>query len=256
MSTEFLSNLVITKVYSVSTLYTPANTKQKRNDRSRWAILIKYEGETVYTSGGKSFLSDLHHIILLPKGCSYHWHCTKSGHFSVIEFESALTYCEPVSLTVKDSEEILKIFKNLEYKRNLKEPMVDLESIRDTYSVLLAITQSERGRYLPTEKQLKIAPAVEYISKHYNECITNDDLAALTGLSNVYFRKLFTSIIGVSPIAYVHRLRIKKAKEMLRSDYSTLSDMAQSLGYANLYDFSRDFKKHTGVSPSKYMGRE
>ena len=42
---------------------------------------------------------------------------------------------------------------------------------------------------------------------------------------------------------------IKKAKEMLKSDYGTLSDIALSIGYSSLYDFSRDFKKHTGTSP-------
>ena len=94
---------------------------------------------------------------------------------------------------------------------------------------------------------------MEYISQNYNKKIINDELAALTGLSTVYFRKLFTDIIGVSPIAYVHKLRVEKAKEMLKSDYGTLSDMAQSLGYPSLYDFSRDFKKHTGVSPSRYQ---
>ena len=130
--------------------------------------------------------------------------------------------------------------------------MLELESIRDTYSILLTLAQEEPKQYLPTKKQQKIAPAIEYISAHYNESITNDKLAEITGLSNVYFRKLFADIVGTSPITYVHKLRIEKAKEMLKSDYGTISDIAQSLGYPNLYDFSRDFKKHTGVSPSMY----
>ena len=254
MNTSFLANLVITKVHSASTLYTPQNTKLKRNDRQRWAVVIKYEGETVYTSGEKCFLSNLAHVVILPKGCSYDWQCTRSGHFSIIEFESEPTFYEPISLSGKNGEKILKMFKDLEYKRNLKKPMVEVESIRDTYTILLALTQEMSERYLPTEKQQKIAPAIEYISQHYNENITNDALATITGLSTVYFRKLFTSIMGVSPITYVHRFRIEKAKEMLKSDYGTLSDMAQSLGYTSLYDFSRDFKKHTGVAPSKYDG--
>ena len=255
MRIDILSDLVITKVYSVSTFYTPEKTKLKRNDRKRWAVVIKYEGETVYNSNGKRFLSDIDHIVILPKGCSYDWLCTRSGHFSIIEFESEPTFCEPISFSVKNGEKILKMFKDLEYKRNLKRSMVELESIRDTYSILLALEQSVATRYLPTKKQQKIALAVEYIFQHYTENITNDALATITGFSTVYFRKLFTSMMGVSPITYVHRFRIEKAKEMLKSDYGTLSDVAQSLGYSSLYDFSRDFKKHTGVAPSKYEGR-
>jgi len=109
--------------------------------------------------------------------------------------------------------------------------------------------ESER---LDTEKQKKIAPALEYISKHYNEKITNEALASVSGLSVVYFRKLFAAGMGVSPIAYARKLRIEKAKEMLKSDYGSISDVAESLGYLTIYDFSRDFKKHTGVSPSKF----
>ena len=60
--------------------------------------------------------------------------------------------------------------------------------------------------------------------------------------------------MGTSPIAYLHELRIKKAKDMLGSDYGTLSDVALSLGYTSLYDFSRDFKKRTGTAPSRYEG--
>ena len=255
MNSEILSKLVITKVHSVSNMYSPQNKKAKRKDRQRWAILLKYEGETVYNSSGKNFLSDGNHIVMLPKSCSYDWLCTKAGHFFIIEFDSDLTYAEPISFFVKNGEKILKMFKELEYKRNLKDPMIEFESIRDTYSIILALTQSETEQYLPTEKQQKIAPAIEYISQHYNENITNDELAAIAGMSTVYFRKLFTNIMGVSPITYVHQFRTEKAKEMLGSDYGTLSDMAQSLGYPSLYDFSRDFKKHTGVAPSKYKGR-
>ena len=252
MSTDILANLVITKVHSVSTLYTPKNTKLKRNDRQCWAVVIKYEGETVYTSNGKQFFSDINHMVVLPKGCSYDWQCTKSGHFSIIEFESELAFHEPIAFSVKSGETILKMFKALEYKRNLKSPMVELESIRDTYSVLLALTQAAFEHYIPSEKQQKITHALEYISQHYHENITNDCLAEISGISTVYFRKLFSSVMGTSPIVYARRLRIEKAKEMLRSDYGTLSDIALSLGYPNLYDFSRDFKKHTGVAPSKF----
>lgn len=252
MNLDILSNLIITGVCCATTIYTEKNSKAKRENRPCWAIIIKYEGETVYTSKDKTYISDKNNLIILPKGSTYEWICTHSGHFSVIEFESDIVCNEIFSFPVKASEKMLKIFKELEYKRNLKKPMYETESIIDTYSVILLLAQSVQKKYLPTEKISKITPALDYIAKNYNTDIKNDELARITGLSTVYFRKLFTEVTGTSPISYVHELRMKKAKEMLKSDYGSISDIAESLGYLNIYDFSRTFKKHTGIPPSKY----
>lgn len=256
MGTELLANLVIERVCSVSTLYSPKNKRVKKTNRSRWAIVLKYEGETVYTFNGNRYLSDLNHLIVLPKGSDYEWECTHEGHFSIVEFEAQAGLNVPTSFAVKNGDKILKMIKDLEYKRNLKKAMIEPESIRDVYSILLMLTQPESEPYLPSEKQQKIAPAIDYISRHYHESITNDTLAQVVGVSTVYFRKLFTSVMGESPIAYLHKIRIEKAKEMLNSDYGTLTDIAQTLGYPSLYDFSRAFKKHTGVAPSWYENKK
>ena len=252
MSLEILSNLIIQRVHSVATVYTPAQTKVKRKNREFWAVVFKYEGETVYDCQGKRIVSDLQRAIVLPKGCDYEWICTKSGRFYNIEFESDVKAKEIFSFPVKNPDKLLKKFKDLEYKCNLKAPTWEMESLRDTYSVLLMLLQVQKEKYMPSDKQKKIAPALEYISQNYAKNVSNDFLAAMTGLSTVYFRKLFTAVTGTSPVAYARDVRIRKAKELLKSDYGTLSDLAQALGYPSLYDFSRDFKKHTGVAPSKY----
>ena len=255
MDISILANMVIEKVCSVSTLYSPKNKSVKRTNRPRWAIVSKYEGETVYTAGGNHYLSQLNHLIILPKGCDYEWECTREGHFSIIEFECRETGTVPISVPVKNGEKLLKMFKELEYKRNQKRPLMEMESIRDVYSILLTLSQVQAEPYLPSEKQQKIAPAIDYISQHYQQPLTNEILAGIAGVSTVYFRKLFTCVMGISPIAYLHKMRIEKAKEMLESDYGTLTDIAQALGYPSLYDFSRAFKKHTGIAPSKLQKR-
>ena len=50
MHKNILSNLIITKVYSATTMYNEIGAKANRTDRPCWAILIKYEGETLYDS--------------------------------------------------------------------------------------------------------------------------------------------------------------------------------------------------------------
>ena len=114
MYSDILSNLIITKVYSVTTLYSEMDMKIKRNDRSCWAIVIKYEGETTYTSGKNFYRSDIHNLVILPKGCSYEWHCTHPGHYSIIEFESDLVCNGLFTFSVGNSEKILKLFKEME----------------------------------------------------------------------------------------------------------------------------------------------
>ena len=191
-------------------------------------------------------------MIFLPKSCDYDWKCTKSGAFSIIEFECNLAFKEPFSLPLKHSEKVLKSIDELEQKRNLSSPAINIESIRDVYSIILSIIQSETLKYTPNSKKNKIIPSIEYISTNYNSNITNDTLASLCNISTVYFRKIFTEVMGISPMAYVFKIRIEKAMDMLRSDYVTVSDVASSVGYSSVYNFSRDFKKHTGVSPSKF----
>lgn len=256
MDTEILSHLVITEVCSVSTMYTPENLRMKRKNRPHWAIVLKYEGETIYYANGQHWRSDANHMVILPKGCSYEWQCVRAGHFSIIEFDSEPTSTELFGMPVKNSEQMLRLFRDLEYKRTLKKPLIELESIMDTYFILLRLVQAQSPGYLPTQKQKKIEPALDYIAKHYSSKIKNDELAALTGLSTVYFRKLFVEVMGQPPISYIQMLRIQKAKEMLQSDYSSISDIALALGYQNIYDFSRSFKKQVGLSPGQYRKRE
>ncbi len=47
MDSDILKTLTVTGVHSASTLFTPASTKTRKKDRPRWAVVLKYEGETV-----------------------------------------------------------------------------------------------------------------------------------------------------------------------------------------------------------------
>lgn len=253
MSLDILSNVIIKRVTVATNSYSDMYASAVRQNRPRWGIIIKYEGETVYTSGSKKIISNINNVIVLPKGCNYEWECVKAGGFATIEFECDTECREIFSFNVKNGEKILNMFKEMEYKRTLKKPMFETECIRDCYSIILKLAEENNKAYLSSDKQQKILPAVEYIARNYTKNIKNDELAELTGLSTVYFRKLFTNVYGVSPISYIRNLKIKKAKEMLRGDYGSITDIAYSLGYSNIYEFSRDFKKQTGVAPSKYQ---
>lgn len=249
---DILSNLIITDIHFVSTMYSEKGAGTKRKDRPRWALVLKYEGETRYYANDREYISDRQHIVVLPKGSNYAWRCTQAGHFCIAEFESDATANEIFSFPVKNFESYLAAMKTMETDRALQKPTCRLDTMRRLYGMLSSLLNTEEQRYAPSAKEQKIRPAVEYIIENYNKRLCNETLAAVCGVSTVYFRKLFKEVMGVSPTAFLQSVRMKKAVGMLQSDYAGITDIAYSLGYNNVYEFSRSFKKWAGVAPSRY----
>ena len=72
-------------------------------------------------------------------------------------------------------------------------------------------------------------------------------------LSPSRFRVVYKSLFGVSPIRDLIEARIDRAKDLLlEEETDSLSRIAEKLGYKNQYDFSRQFKQITGLSPSGF----
>jgi AraC-like DNA-binding protein len=82
------------------------------------------------------------------------------------------------------------------------------------------------------------------------------EIAVKCGVSDCYFRRLFRQYSGESPIEFRQRLRIERAKQLLLSDEQyTVSEVAQELGFSDVYHFSKTFKKYCGESPKKFLQR-
>ena len=79
------------------------------------------------------------------------------------------------------------------------------------------------------------------------EQICRDNLIAPSQL-----QKLFHSKCGSGIIAYFSQMKITRAKELIREQNMNFTQIADSLGYASIHYFSRQFKKITGMTPSEY----
>jgi AraC family transcriptional regulator, arabinose operon regulatory protein len=101
-----------------------------------------------------------------------------------------------------------------------------------------------------------LTKVVERMRLFYFEKHTLDGLAAVAGLSPTHFTRVFRSAFGTSPIDWLRRERISQAKRRLAGTSDEIKEIAAQVGYADRYFFSKDFKRHTGVTPGQYRARE
>ncbi|KTD86706.1 AraC family transcriptional regulator [Paenibacillus etheri] len=106
-------------------------------------------------------------------------------------------------------------------------------------------------------KQTSVAvQVITYIQEYYAEPITLDSLAEVFNFSAYHLSSLFKEYTGMSPIDYLIRFRLELATELLKSTDASVGEISASVGYKDVYYFSRIFKKRKGVSPAHFRTRE
>lgn len=112
---------------------------------------------------------------------------------------------------------------------------------------------------------------MQNIDKHYDDSLKDvyahildnlDDkidrqiLADIAGYSVPHFHRIFVSSTGKSPADYVRCLRLKRAGQKLRMGAVDITEVALAAGYCSHTSFSKEFKKHFGISPSDFRNLE
>lgn len=106
--------------------------------------------------------------------------------------------------------------------------------------------------YFAKRENSIIVKAKQYAAQHLVENISLNDVAKYVCLSSAYFSTLFKSETGISFIKYLQRLRIDRAKKLLKESNMRIQDIAEEVGYRDLKFFNKIFLSETTVTPSEY----
>ena len=107
--------------------------------------------------------------------------------------------------------------------------------------------------YMDSRAYSKILESLNYLHSHYLEnSFRISTLYRIANVSSRYYERLFFQKFGVTPKAYILKLKMEYAKELLLSEKIPINDIAQKLGYSDVYHFGKIFKKNTGYTPSQY----
>jgi len=144
------------------------------------------------------------------------------------------------------------IFVNLAHM--LREGSADelyvLGSLMQVFSCIADLPGHVQKKY--PKRTVYVKRAMSYIDNNFNLPLTVESVAQLLRLDRKYFCAIFKEETGLSPIQYIQNQRVNRACSLLKTTNHSVSEIGRSVGYEDLFTFSRMFRQQTGTSPSKY----
>lgn len=94
---------------------------------------------------------------------------------------------------------------------------------------------------------------IKYVAEHYHEDVSLYDLSKELDLSVIYISQLFKKEMGITFTAYLTRLRVEKAIQLLETGHYKVYEVSRMVGYQTVQYFSNIFKKETGRKPGDFF---
>jgi len=137
------------------------------------------------------------------------------------------------------------IEKLLKMKRSSKEK-------RSPFILPYSTVYEKPIQTITTDKPACILRAIRYIEENFSGKISLDILAREANLSKYHLCRLFFRHTGMTPLRFTTLMRMQKAKSLLKRSDLTVSLISIQVGFNDLGTFIRQFKKHSGLTPTAY----
>ncbi len=102
-----------------------------------------------------------------------------------------------------------------------------------------------------SDKAVIVNTLMKYLNENYMRQISLETISKSIYLSPAYISKVFKEETGETPINYLIKIRLSKARDMLLEGGHTIKSVARAVGYDDAYYFSKLYKKYHSVSPSR-----
>lgn len=100
-----------------------------------------------------------------------------------------------------------------------------------------------------------VARCQRWVAQHYDAAAPVHAMVAMSGLSDRSFTRRFKRATGMTPIDYVHTLRLEEAKQLLETVADPVEAIAEQVGYEDASFFRRLFGRRVGITPARYRRR-
>lgn len=231
-------------------------------------VALKYvgTGQERYWVGDERVRLDAGELLLLPAETAYRAQPGASGQATTglcIDFlagfpeESGFDFLYGGTFRLADLG-LQQLAKWEQLANHLVEP--ELPKLQQEINAFLNCATAVGEALLPVARQpvtrrelsKSLLTARKYVERHYAVSIPLNQLARIAGLSKYHFNRLFKRAFGITPLQWQTKLRMEEAARLIRQETTTLTAIAQTIGYTDLATFSRHFRAYYGVPPSKF----
>jgi len=125
---------------------------------------------------------------------------------------------------------------------------------------LIKLIRSGNGSKVVSNRQSRIIAnnsacelICEYMKRNITSALTTSEICEHFLIGKTQLCKIFQEYTGKSPMEYYSELKITEAKKLLRNKKMSVSQISDFMNYSSIHNFSRAFRKITGVSPTAYI---
>jgi len=104
----------------------------------------------------------------------------------------------------------------------------------------------------PARDRRRAVEAALWLEQHAHQTVDLDRVSQQAGLSPFHFLRVFARVLGVTPHQYLVRCRLRHAARLLADPTRSVTDVAFDVGFADLSNFVRTFRRAAGVSPRTF----
>lgn len=214
-----------------------------------YSIAVLLDGGVEYELNGEYYHLTAGDILVCPPGTARK---AKTDGFKIsdIDFygDRIEGFDEPIVIRQAGFKKINMYMERINFQC-LSEDVNYKAAVRGYILIML----NELLSHLSGDIGMHVVKMKKYIIEHYMQNITMEDLSKFTHLTSAYCGVLFKKDMGCTVTEYINKLRIDTAIRYINEDNTiTLDEIALNVGYCDVYQFGKMFKRIVGESPGEY----
>lgn len=222
-----------------------------------WLLMHFHSGAETEINGIKTTIQTPFTMLWEPRHKQTYFSQQTEGLHSWVHFQGTYIRELQAQLKIEVNKSIALSGNTLVLFLELLHEECNQQSSANTLNYLFTflfqkIAKEQNNEYLDSKIPEALISVQNYIEQNFTNGIFLENLASIAKCSVPHFCFLYKKHFGCSPVNYVTKLKIEKAKYLLGNINYNVGEISNILGYKDIYQFSRLFKIYTGESPLHY----